>query len=217
MDFPEVDSLARLDQVFPLFLRKKERVMLCFPGREDPVGQAVAECVERCGGVPVFWGQDLRWKTLLRKAFQEHCFTIVGAPSVLLGLSKLKKRVHTPLYIRNAVILGDAPDPWMSDSIRDGFDCSVRCWIPGREMSTGYTGRMAELVFELRRWSTILDLKLDNLGSGLSLELVTFPGEKLPKLPSFARLVVRNWDGERDIPLDVPLQWRTGIFSSDNH
>ena len=60
-------------------------------------------------------------------------------------------------------------------------------------------------------------MKVEKTGPGLSLELVTFPGEKLPKLPSFGRLVVRDWDADRDMPLDVPLQWKTGIFSQDDH
>lgn len=49
-------------------------------------------------------------------------------------------------------------------------------------------------------WSSILDYHAEQTESGLSLELVTFPGESLPKLPSVARLNVRPWNSETDIP-----------------
>ena len=217
MNLPEVSSICQLENDFPLFVRKRERVLLCFPGREEPVGRAIAEYVERCGAIPVFWGTDLRWITLLRKGFQDRCSTVVGSPQIVLGLSKLARRAGIPLYIRNAVLLGDTPDEWITRNIQIGFDCVVRSWVPGKAEPAALDENIAGLLRELRRWTTILDLKLENLGPGLSLELVTFPGEKLPKLPSFARLVVRDWSGENDVPFDVPLQWKAGIFSSNNH
>lgn len=217
MDLPEIGQLDGLKDVFPAFLKKRERVLLCFPGPSEPVGRTVAGFVEQAGGVPVFWGGDLRWKTLLRKGFQERCGTVVGAPGTVLGLSKLARRAGAPLYIRNAVLLGDREDPWLRRSISDSLDCQIRGWIPGNEPAAQMDDRVEDLLRELRRWTTILDMKLDDAGPGLSLELVVFPGEKLPKLPSFGRLVLRDWDSERDIPLDIPLRWRTGDFSCENH
>ena len=173
--------------------------------------------MELCGAIPVFWGEDLLWKTLLRKGFQLHCSTLIGSPEVILGLSKLARRACTPLYIRNAVVLGDSPDAWMSKSIQDSLDCVIRCWIPGRGERRNDDEKVRQLKQELRRWTTILDFKIENLGPGLSLELITFPGEKLPKFPSFGRMVVRDWNGDVDVPFDIPLQWKTGIFSSKNH
>ena len=217
MDLPQIGALGELEQVLASFLRKNERVLLCFPGPWEPVGQTAAECVKRAGGVPVFWGGDLLWKSLLWNGFRHRCATVIGAPDILLGLSKLSRRAATPLYIRNAVVLGDAPDDWLRGSICDGLDCKIRGWIPGAGHAAQPDSKVRELLRELRRWTTILDMKVEKSGPGLSLELVTFPGEKLPKLPSFGRLVVRDWDADRDMPLDVPLQWKTGIFSQDDH
>lgn len=217
MDLPKLEELEVLADILPTFLRKNERVLLCFPGKEEPVGEVAARSVERFGGIPVFWGEDLLWKTLLRKGFQERCSTIIGPPSIILGLSKLAARAATPLYIRNAVILGDTPDEWLCGSIRNGLDCAIRGWIPGEKRAPSCDDGTEALLHELRRWTTILDMKLEHMGAGLSLELVTFPGEKLPKLPSFARLVVKDWDGERDVPFDIPFRWKTGIFSCKNH
>ncbi len=49
-------------------------------------------------------------------------------------------------------------------------------------------------------WSSVLDYRTEHTESGMALELVVFPGESLPKLPSFAKLNVRSWDPETDIP-----------------
>ena len=217
MDLPEISQLDGLKDVFSSFLKKRERVLLCFPGSFEPLGRTVAGAVEQAGGVPVFWGSDLRWKTLLRKGFQERCGTVVGPPGIILGLSKLARRAGAPLYIRNAVLLGDQEDPWLRRSISDVLDCQIRSWIPGNVPPAPMDDRVEDLLRELRRWTTILEVKLDDFGPGLSLELVTFPGEKLPRLPSFGRLVVRDWDSERDVPLEVPLRWRTGDLFRDDH
>lgn len=217
MDLPRIDALEELERVLASFLRKNERVLLCFPGVWEPVGEAVAAYVERAGGVPVFWGEDLRWKTLLSKGFRERCGSVIGSAHIVLGLSKLSRRSGIPLYIRNAVLLGGGSDDQVLSNIRTGLDCNIRCWIESKSPVSREDPKVLELLRELRRWTTILDLKLEHMGPGLSLELVTFPGEKLPKLPSFARLVVRDWDAERDMPLDIPLQWRTGFFSRNDH
>ncbi|MBQ7801625.1 MAG: hypothetical protein IJ375_04810 [Oscillospiraceae bacterium] len=49
-------------------------------------------------------------------------------------------------------------------------------------------------------WSSILDYKVEKTESGIALELVVFPGEALPQIPNCAKLDVRPWDPERDIP-----------------
>ena len=217
MDLPQIGAGEELGKVLRTFLRKNERVLLCFPGAWDPVGQTVAGCVESAGGIPVFWGDDLRWKSLLHKGFRERCGTVIGPPDIVLGLSKLSRRSGIPLYIRNAVLLGDTCDDQIRRNICTGLDCNVRCWIEAETSASREDPRVSDLLRELRRWTTILDLKLEQTGPGLSLELITFPGEKLPKLPSFARLVVRDLDVDRDVPLDIPLQWKTGFFSHDDH
>ena len=48
-------------------------------------------------------------------------------------------------------------------------------------------------------WSSVLDLRAEITESGMALELVVFPGESLPKVPSAAKLKVRAWQPE-DVP-----------------
>ena len=58
----------------------------------------------------------------------------------------------------------------------------------------------------INRWTSVLDCRLERSAAGLEIEIVVFPGEKLPKLPSCARLVVRPWDPEHDEPFHVNVQ-----------
>ena len=55
----------------------------------------------------------------------------------------------------------------------------------------------------LLTWSSVLDYRLEIGESGSSLELVVFPGEPMPKLPSFARLNIRPWDPSMDVPFEI--------------
>ena len=55
----------------------------------------------------------------------------------------------------------------------------------------------------LLTWSSILDYRVEYGESGIALYLVVFPGEPLPKLPSFAKLVIRPWNPSEDIPFDL--------------
>lgn len=57
-----------------------------------------------------------------------------------------------------------------------------------------------ELGQHLQSWTSVLDCGVRRGEHGLEMELIIFPGEKLPKLPSAAKLVVRPWDPERDMP-----------------
>lgn len=52
----------------------------------------------------------------------------------------------------------------------------------------------------LQSWTSILDCGLRKGSRGLEMEIVYFPGERLPKLPSAAKLVLRPWDPEKDEP-----------------
>ena len=49
-------------------------------------------------------------------------------------------------------------------------------------------------------WSSVLDYYSENTESGMALELVVFPGESLPKVPSAAKLKIRPWNPDVDIP-----------------
>lgn len=65
---------------------------------------------------------------------------------------------------------------------------------------------IARLSGHLHRWTSILDCRVNRSDYGLELEVITFPGEKLPKLPSCAKQVVRPWDPETEVPLFLVYQ-----------
>lgn len=80
--------------------------------------------------------------------------------------------------------------------------CSCGCDSP-RIVETLHVGSIpAHVLLEERflDWSSILDFRATNTESGLKLELVVFPDEALPKLPSCAQLTIRQWNPETDIP-----------------
>lgn len=240
------------------------------------------QAVLRCNGIPHVWGEDWRWKALLRLAFVSKSSTIIGAPLLVLGLIKLKRAYETPLYIRKVITAGYPSLPWMIDGIVRGFDCEMggcfclgttgavagfacgHSWgvhlrekvygvdivdgkgrpVPEGEMgeivlypkkhpelrvATGENGRLVKeececgskaprimdftpgkterdkdilaLGEELQSWTSILDCVLRRGQYGLEMELVVFPGEKLPKLPHAAKMVIRDFDPEVDEPL----------------
>lgn len=56
---------------------------------------------------------------------------------------------------------------------------------------------------ELLPWSSVLDYRVKQTESGVDLEVVVFPGESLPQLPSCAKLLIRRWNPEKDIPFYI--------------
>lgn len=81
--------------------------------------------------------------------------------------------------------------------------CSCGCDSP-RLVETLYTGRdnLTKSLLEERflQWSSVLDYRAKRTACGVDLELVVFPGESLPKLPTCAKLWVRPWEPDTDIP-----------------
>lgn len=59
---------------------------------------------------------------------------------------------------------------------------------------------LIELGQYLQSWTSVLDCRLHKGTYGLEMELVVFPGEKLPKLPTAAKQVIRPWDSQQDEP-----------------
>lgn len=64
-----------------------------------------------------------------------------------------------------------------------------------------------ELQQELHSWTSILDVRLERGESGLDMELVVFPGQKLPKLPTCAKRLIRAWNPEEDEPFGLIPDW----------
>ncbi len=58
----------------------------------------------------------------------------------------------------------------------------------------------SELQENLLSWTSVLDYRAQRTKMGLELELVAFPGERLPKLPCCARRLVRQWVPKEDVP-----------------
>lgn len=265
------------------FMYKEEPVLICFPDHgPESFGGLIGEAVRQCGGVPVFWGPDYRWKTLLRQAFNTHAHTVVAHPLVVLGLMKVAKVTQTPLYIHNVVLGGYPYARWMLEGVKKGLDCRIwgcysvhsgpavigftceqeagihirddrfeavvvdqqglalpdpnrgRLYFISRDdpelvydpeetsvllhqpcscgcdaprlVETVYVGNNpAKAVLEERFlvWSSILDYRVAETESGLDLELVVFPGQPLPQIPSCAKLTIRNWDPEEDVPFYI--------------
>lgn len=65
---------------------------------------------------------------------------------------------------------------------------------------SAYDPDLVELGQQLQSWTSILDCRLAKGPMGLEIEIIYFPGERLPKLPSAAKLVMRPWNPETDKP-----------------
>lgn len=81
-----------------------------------------------------------------------------------------------------------------------------RVYIYDMSMGRKVEPDIAKLSGHLHRWTSILDCRVTRGFYGLELEIVTFPGEKLPKLPSCAKQVVRPWDPETETPFFLVYQ-----------
>lgn len=274
-------SIAYLTEHLSRFLKKQERVLICFlEHKEGNISWLMEQAVLRCEAIPVIWGPDHRWQTLLRQAFYGKTTAIIGPPLIILGLTKLKKNNSTPLFVRRVITAGYPCPDWMIDGIVKGLDCEAGgCFTLGesgvvagfacghswgvhlREEEYGVDivdensaavpeGELGEIVLYpkaapmlryamgencrmvtqpcrcgssaprlvdmhpgktedpnlvelghcLQSWTSILDCRLNKGESGLEIEIVCFPGEKLPKLPTAAKLVVRPYDPKTDEP-----------------
>lgn len=264
------------------FLKKNERVLICFPQKEDACCYILEQAVLGCGGVPIWIGEDQRWIAILKKAFTSKCNCIIGPPLLLLGLSKVAKQMGTPLFARNVLLSGYPSPKWIVDAVEKGLDCkSWGCYDPGLgaviggfscghnlgvhirddeygveivddagkllpmgeagnvvlypkeepslrlntktkgrlekdacpcgcssprlvdiDIEKGDTETLSDIGEKLLYWSSILDCRVERTECGLDLEAVVFQGEKLPKFPSCAKMVIRPWNAETDRPFD---------------
>lgn len=275
-------SISYLSEHLGKFLRKGERVLICFPEHsEGSLGWQMEQAAKQCQAIPVVWGPDRLWKTLLRQAFTNKVTAIIGPPLIVLGLMKLKKHNATPLYIRRVITAGYPCPQWMIDGIVHGLDCEVggcfglehsgivagfacgNSWgvhlrqdvfgveivdEQGKPVPDGEVGQIVlyprkdpelrlpigdyaclnttpcacgskaprlesmcygglrdpdldALAHHLMSWTSVLDCHVAKGPFGLEIEVVCFQGEKLPKLPTAAKLIVRPWNPQTDVPL----------------
>ena len=85
------------------------------------------------------------------------------------------------------------------------------------DTNCGTDPMLSELGEQFHYWGSILDCKLANTGYGLEIEVIVFPGEKLPKFPSCAKLVVRTWNPDEDEPFPHAYVLKKRFFSRENH
>lgn len=292
------DTLQYLTDHLRSIVRKGDRVLLCFPVHTDDSLSALYEqAVIRCGGNPILWGPDRRWKTLIQQAFYSRAAILIGPPLILLGLSKLKRQNGTPLNVRRVITAGYPCLDWMIDGIIKqldcytwgsfglgttvavaGFSCSKSRGVhlrngefavdllgpDGRSVPCGAEGEMVlyaksrpELRFPLgevgrietaqclcgcreprlmdmrpgsraesdlvdlrqylHSWTSVLDCRINRGEYGLELELVVFPGEKLPTLPTVAKQSIRPFDPNHDEPFFYEPAAKNVYFSFESH
>lgn len=209
MDKNIADIAARLR----LFMRPRSKALICFPASlPSDFGTVFEQAVRIAGGIAMFWQPDIKWKTLLRLAFFERVETIIAPPLVVLGLAKLARATATPLYIRNAITAGYPCADWISDGIIKVMDCNVwDCCGHGtghadNALSEALGADLYELFSQLHSWTSVLDVLLHKSSCGLEMELVVFPGQKLPTLPNCAKRLIKAWDPEQDEPFDLSLK-----------
>lgn len=289
------DTIAYLAEHLGKFLKPGEKVMLAFrEHKEGNISWLMEQAALRINVVPVIWGPDHRWSTLLRQTFQIRASVVIGTPLILLGLTKLKKHSNTPLPIRKVISVGFPCLEWVIDGIVKGLDCEmggcfsiheegivagfacghswgVHVWEKyydvdivdenGVSLPDGTQGNVVlypkshpevrvdlgdlamiadtpcrcgsttkrlldiqigksmdpdicKLVLYLQSWTSILDCHLSKSESGLEIEIIAFSGEKLPKLPTAAKLVIRPYDPKTDEPFwfDPGIRWGEEMY-----
>ena len=127
------ETVSYLAEQLSKFIKRRDPVLICFPHQQiGDLGHLMERAVLLCEAVPVVWGADHRWKTLLRLAFSSRARAIISTPLIALGLSKLQWFYGTPLFIRNVVTAGYPCEDWMIEGLRRGFDCVPRgCFCIG--------------------------------------------------------------------------------------
>ncbi len=281
-------SVEYVTRQLRLFAKTQERILICFPNEPGTLGEILDKAVRQVGAVPVHWGEDRRWLSLIRTAFLHKTTAVIGPPLVILGLNKLSKITRTPLYIRHAMTAGYPCYDWVIDGMIRGLDCRtwgyfdplggnilcgqscgesrgvhIReeeydieiidedgnpvpdgeqgqiCIIPKAEQGLRVSiperaridrkpcpcgrpsarlvdfdeGEMVDMELhqlgaELHAWGSVLDVRLSRGNYGIEMDMIVFPGLELPKLPTCAKMVVRNWDPEHDEPFWFRPLWR---------
>ncbi len=211
-------TIAQVARSLRRFLRQREVVLICFPSEiYGDLGTVFEQAVRDCGGFPKVWGPDQKWKTLLRQAFSTRATTIIAPPRVLLGLCKAARSTATPLFILNAITAAHPCTPWMQEVISRGMDCKIRDHFDlGRPEETA-DATLVELEAYLQTWSSVLDCRMEKTPHGLDLELVVFPGEKLPTMPTCAKRIIRPWVPEQDAPMGYGHCWENPNYAAESH
>ena len=187
-------------------LRRRHRVLILLPPSEENLIHSIAQAVDACGCVPVIPEDDYRWKTLLRLAFVERTETVVGTTQLIMGLLKVAKATMTPLFVHDVLLCGEEK-PWLHDDLHKSLDC--RIWnLPVLLAQNQSTRNYAQSIYvalqdKLLGCPGILDFSMNMTECGTSLEVVALDNHKITVLPSCAKLLVRKWNPEIDVPFSA--------------
>ena len=156
------------------------------------------------------------------------CYAVRSGPVVAGFTCNQEAGIHIRDEILDAVIVDEAGNPQLGSkrgkfllaykddpsiiydpeetSILMHQPCSCGCDAP-RIVDVIYTGEedFSAHVLEdrLLPWSSVLEFRSRLTESGVDLEVVVFPGTQLPEMPSCAKLTVRHWNPDEDIPMCI--------------
>ena len=180
-------NMAHLDtkvvEMIDELIRPNTPVLIC-PAEEELV-QEIEMLVRKKDGIPLIPKTGYAWKDLFRLAFSNRASVVIGQARIVQGLYKLVHFYRISLRINHAVVLCEPQDDWMFADIASGLDCRVYpVVLPERECNES----IRKLERELLAWTSILDCHAQAGESGLELKVVYFLGERMPPLPSCAKL-----------------------------
>lgn len=234
---PQLEHPDRGMQSLPAFLRRylppKQKVIVCLSSNDcSRTAMEVIATLRSCDAEALVWGEDPRWKTLLRMAFDSRAELIIGSARSILSLAKLAKFKRIPLNIFCAVVVDEDAGDWMLDGIARSLDCRVFCCSDAETPLQEYAANKGVLpvypdtppafahdmdlrseMDYLMHWGSVLDCSLYKGDSGLVMEIVCFKGEKLPVLPTCAKMVFRYWNPDTDIP----LRMNSAAYMAESH
>jgi hypothetical protein len=156
--------------------------------------------VRRYGATALIPREDYTWKDLFRLAFSHRASVVIGSAKIIQGLYKLVRFYGIALKVKHVLVLCDNTEEWMFSDIETGLDCKVHKLIVSQD---SIDADLQHLERELLGWTSILDCHVVKGESGLELKVVYFPGERLPKLPSCAKLQMIPWQGGQIPPFSV--------------
>ena len=188
------EAFAAISQTLRSFLRPQEKVLLC-NGAE-----VAAKATEALGATVLCCDGKHSWQSLLRYVFSQRITVLMGSPKVILSLGKCAKVAGIPLPVRHVVLLEAVENEWLLEGIQNSLDarihiCDLSC---GDKQPDPLWRQLDEMLLS---WSSILDYRAKRTEQGLCLEIIVFPGRKLPQLPSGASVTVRPWNPAADGPV----------------
>ena len=190
-----MEAQAAVTDVLRAFLRPQEKVLICDASASTQVAARVAA---ELGADVISWNDRQTWQELLRQAFAKWVTVLIGQPKVILALAKVARATGTPLPVRHVVLLGAARDPWLLAGIQDTLDAKIYICDMTPADQDPLVRQLDEMLLS---WSSVLDYRVKKTEQGLWLEVLVFPGRKLPKLPSGASITVRAWCPGEDGPV----------------